>query len=147
MGKTTCSCCLASLLAQTRKNVLIISTDPAHNLSCVTASCFLETIKFVILFDQGCFQAEVWQDPVAGRRVHQSLCHGISLALLALLLPILNFQEIDPSKESIESSFGLGGDDDQLGMLKDLVSNMPGIDEAMAFSEVMLYAIFYILLS
>jgi len=104
VGKTTTSSSLAVLLSQTRKNVLIISTDPAHNLS-------------------DAFDQKFGPKP--------TLVNGFTN---------LYGMEIDPTvdaeKIQLPQIAGLIDDDQATrSFLSELVSAVPGIDEAMSFSE------------
>jgi len=108
VGKTTTSCCLGIQLAKTRKKVLIVSTDPAHNLS-------------------DAFCQKIGREPTP--------INGFSN---------LSAMEIDANddmeniKNSMEHAAGATEDDSAISsLMNELTSSIPGIDEAMSFSELM----------
>lgn len=102
VGKTTTSCTLAVQLAGVRENVLVVSTDPAHNLS-------------------DAFGQKFGKDPTLVNGFENLYC-----------------MEIEPTVEVDEME---GLDDEAAGPLKsmfaDLTNSIPGVDEAMSFSELM----------
>jgi arsenite-transporting ATPase len=115
VGKTTTSCSLAIQLARVRRSVLLISTDPAHNLSDAFSQKFGKEARLVNGFDN---LSAMEIDP-----------NGSMQDLLA---------------GQGDGAGGQGGGDDLNamgsgvgGMMQDLAFAIPGIDEAMSFAEVL----------
>jgi len=109
VGKTTTSCCLGVQLAKSRKKVLIVSTDPAHNLS-------------------DAFCQKIGRDPTP--------INGFDN---------LSAMEIDANEDMdkmqqqmTESSEGVSEEEAGISsLMSELTASIPGIDEAMSFSELM----------
>lgn len=117
VGKTTSSCSIAiqMALAQPKNKYLLISTDPAHNLSDAFGEKFGKDARKVTgMNNLSCMEI----DPSAA-------------------LKDMNDMAVSRANEG-----GNGGDDGlgnllQGGALADLTSSIPGIDEALSFMEVM----------
>jgi arsenite/tail-anchored protein-transporting ATPase len=111
VGKTTTSCCLAVQLAKVRPSVLVVSTDPAHNLSDAFGQKFgKEPIKVNGFENLYCMEVDS-----SGEQEWEA----IEAAQVAQGL----------QSDGLESGVG--------SIMKDLMTSVPGIDEAMAFAELM----------
>ncbi|EEH39758.1 ATPase GET3 [Paracoccidioides lutzii Pb01] len=108
VGKTTTSCSLAIQLAKVRKSVLLISTDPAHNLSDAFGQKFGKEARLIDGFTN---LSAMEIDP-----------NGSIQDLLAA-----------SGGQGDDSMGGLGIG----GMMQDLAFSIPGVDEAMSFAEVL----------
>ncbi|KAH7026234.1 anion-transporting ATPase [Microdochium trichocladiopsis] len=112
VGKTTTSCSLAIQLAKVRRSVLLISTDPAHNLSDAFSQKFGKDAR---LIDGYTNLSAMEIDP-----------NGSIQDLLAG-----QGGGDDGSPGGDGPAGGMGG------MMQDLAFAIPGIDEAMSFAEVL----------
>jgi len=111
VGKTTTSCCLSIQLAKVRPNVLIVSTDPAHNLS-------------------DAFGQKFGKEPVKVNGFDNLFCMEVDS----------NGQQEWEALEAAQAAQGTAPDGLESGVgsiMKDLMTSVPGIDEAMAFAELM----------
>ncbi|KCV72678.1 hypothetical protein H696_00258 [Fonticula alba] len=106
VGKTTTSCSLAIQLAKVRESVLLISTDPAHNLSDAFGQKFSSTPTLADGFSN-LFVMEIESSvDVPGGNM--------------------------PGEEEEENSIST--------LLRDVASNLPGMDEVSGMMEVMTLA-------
>ncbi|KAK9782597.1 putative ATPase get3 [Seiridium cardinale] len=111
VGKTTTSCSLAIQLAKVRRSVLLISTDPAHNLSDAFNQKFGKEARLIEGFDN---LSAMEIDP-----------NGSIQDLLA------GQGDENGGGDLNDIAGGMGG------MMQDLAFAIPGIDEAMSFAEVL----------
>lgn len=109
VGKTTTSCCLGIQLAKYRKKVLIVSTDPAHNLS-------------------DAFCQKIGRDPTP--------INGFD-NLSAMEIDAND--DMEKMQQQMTESAGAASEEEAgiSTLMSELTASIPGIDEAMSFSELM----------
>ncbi|KAF9668891.1 hypothetical protein SADUNF_Sadunf14G0050700 [Salix dunnii] len=130
VGKTTCSSILSILLAQVRSSVLIISTDPAHNLSDVFQQRFTKAPTLVNGFSNlYAMSSEI-------ELLLREICveFGEVLFFYSFIFKEAVFEEeVDPNVENDD----IGGNDGMDSLFSELSNAIPGIDEAMSFAEML----------
>eukprot|EP01135_Chromosphaera_perkinsii_P008162 Nk52_evm1s1161 gene=Nk52_evmTU1s1161 len=126
VGKTTCSCSISIQLSKVRRSVLLISTDPAHNLSDAFGQKFSKEPLLVNGFEN-LYAMEI--DPTV------DVPDGSEDVLSA----VANNNN-DNNNHNNNSNANGGADQDQeetTSVMQELANSIPGIDEAMSFAQVM----------
>lgn len=108
VGKTTTSCCLGVKLAESRRNVLIVSTDPAHNLSDAFNQKFSRTPTLVEGYTN-LYCMEIDPSSIASEEVAAPELQGEGGAQFGAIS----------------------------NLLKDFSGSIPGVDEVLSFAELM----------
>ncbi|GLD96544.1 hypothetical protein PINS_up005227 [Pythium insidiosum] len=130
VGKTTTSCCLGIRLSMEREKVLIVSTDPAHNLSDAFGQKFTREPTLV----NGFTNLSVMEiDPNVDVRLSFDLFsqRGTSQAYGTALGAWRLCVAEEMNADGVRDNSGMAS------FMKDLSNSIPGIDEAMSFAELM----------
>lgn len=123
VGKTTTSCSLAVALAATRKSVLLVSIDPAHNLSDAFGQKFSNQPTLVNSFTN--LHAMEVEPPQTNSSANSN--NNSTVANPTATTPGVG---ATPDSNAAVSEFASS-------MMDDFGSTLPGIDEAMAFGTLM----------
>jgi len=112
VGKTTCSCSLAIELSKVRKNVLLVSTDPAHNTS-------------------DAFNQKFTKEPTKVQGFDNLFCMEITPDFNISKMPDSVLEGGPNANDEDKGFLGIGKK-----FMMDLLATSPGIDEAMAYYEI-----------
>jgi len=120
VGKTTVSCSLAVQLAKVRRNVLIVSTDPAHNISDAFSQKFTKTPTLVNGY------TNLLAMEVDATKSTEEALGGSTMGGGA------GSSNGEPGISELLEENGMDA-----GMLADLFGSLPGLDELTSFTEMM----------
>lgn len=127
VGKTTTSCSIALQFAQSRERVLLVSTDPAHNLSDAFGQKFGSTPTAVMAVPN-LFCLEVDSDAALKQMQVQAAERATAMAADQAANP-------SPMGGMLQSMLGGGGIASASNAITSMLQSIPGIDETLSFIQ------------